>query len=112
MTMQETQRKLEQWGRWQRGQITIGYSSVLGRLRGSTLQSAMISDEDAGRIDSVVAALKKTNYEQYRCIKLSYAQEMSRRAIARELKISHSTVERRIEAAEHWLDVAFDVENI
>jgi len=112
MALRETQDKLEGWGKWMRGGIGLGYGNVLSDLRGGGLPSAPISDDQALRIDRVVAVLKQTNYEQYQCIKLCYEGCMAVRSIAREIKISHQTVTRRIEAAEHWLDVAFEVENI
>jgi DNA-directed RNA polymerase specialized sigma24 family protein len=113
MALRETQEKLRQWGIWQRGGNALGYgSNVLAGLRGSGLPSVPLSDDYALRIDRVLAALKVTDAEQYRCIKLAYVSSLSTRAIGRELDISHRTAQRRVESAEHWLDLAFDIENI
>jgi hypothetical protein len=113
MSLRETQQKLESWGMWLRGGSGLGYgANVLGQMRGGGLPTAPISDEYAGRIDRVIAVLKRTNVEQYRCIKLCYAEQKTNRAIARELGVAPMTVQRRIESGEHWLDMAFEVENV
>ncbi len=112
MAIKETQEMLKQWGMWMRGGNGLGYGNVLGNLRGGGLPTAPISDDHALAIDRVIAVLKKTNVEQYRCIKLSYVQCLSNNAIAREVGVSRMTVQRRIESAEHWLDLAFDIEKV
>ncbi len=113
MSIRETQQKLEQWGMWLRGGVGLGYgANVIGDMRGGGLPSAPICDDHALRIDRVIAVLKCTNVEQYRCIKLSYAEQKSDRAIARDVGASNSAVRRRIIAGEYWLDAAFEIEKI
>lgn len=113
MAIRETQQKLEQWGQWLRGGSGLGYgANVIGAMRGGGLPSAPISDDQALRIDRVIAVLKRTNVEQYRCIKLSYYERMSNRAIGREMEFSPNKVQRCITSAEHWLDAAFELEKI
>lgn len=112
MAIGDVQEKLEQWGRWQSGRLEIGYNSVLGRLRGSTVKSALISDDEALRIDGIMAELKRTNESNYHCVLHTYRDKMGLRAVGRKLDLSFKTVQRRIKAAEHWLNVAFVVEKI
>lgn len=113
MSIRETQQKLEQWGMWLRGGVGLGYgANAIAEMRGGGLPTAPISDDHALRIDRVVAVLKKTNVEQYRCVKLLYAELKSLRAIGEQVGLGAKTVQRRIESAEYWIDAAFEVENI
>lgn len=101
----ETQRKLQQWGAWLRGcSVGLGYGvNVLAKVRGGGVALPPISDDEAMRVDRVLAILKRFNYEQYRCVKLAYAEQKSNRSIGREVGLQHMTVQRRIEAAEEWI---------
>ncbi|MDB6061548.1 MAG: Phage antitermination protein [Verrucomicrobiaceae bacterium] len=109
MALKETQEKLKQWGMWLRGGTGLGYGqNILGTIHGGGLPTAPISDDHAMSIDKAVAVLKQTNYSQYRCIKLSYVDQKSNRAIERETDISYRVVQRLIEAGEQWLDDAFN----
>lgn len=112
MALKETQEKLRQWGLWLYADKGIGYTNVLGALQGGGLPLAPISDDYAMAIDRVVAVLKRTNVEQYSCIKLSYGRRMSNASIARQLGIGRMVVQRRIESAERWIDTAFTIEKV
>lgn len=101
----QTQRILQQWGAWLRGDsMGLGYGvNVLAKVRGGGVPLPPISDEQGSRIDRVVAILKRFNYEQYRCIKLAYVEMKSNRTIGREVSLPARTVQSRIESAEEWI---------
>lgn len=112
MSISVVREKLEQWGVWQRGIPVKGYGSVLGQIRGSTVKSAIITDEQALQIDRVLGVLKQTSQEQFFCVEGAYRYQLGVRAIGKKLGIGHQTVQRRITSAEQWLSVAFELEKI
>ena len=105
MASHQTQQKLQQWGAWLRGgSMGLGYGvNALAKVRGGGVPLPAISDDEAMRIDRVMAILRRFNVEQYRCVKLAYVELQSNRAIGRAVGLQHMAVQRRIEAAEDWI---------
>lgn len=84
---------LYEWGRWaQASGVNLNIKTgVLGRIKGSTVKSASICDDDALAIDAAVSSLKAES-DLYNCAISLYVYNSTYREAARRIKKSHVTI--------------------
>ena len=87
--------QLVRWGEWSRvNSINVGYKlGVLGRIRGSTISSVMISDEEGMMIDKAVSSLKDSE-DLHKTAIFLYVHRMTYRQAAKKIHKSFKTVAR------------------
>jgi len=115
MSIESTEYLLEQWGFWYRSGAGIPrYTSPsLALMRdnvGSTVPTAMITDEQADKVDRAVARLGKRDPEMGDCVWLHFAEKRTYHGIAKRLGIGKSKAAELVRAGVAWVDGALDSE--
>lgn len=115
MSITSTEYMLEQWGYWLRSGAGIPrYTSPsLALVRdnvGSTVPTAVITDDDAEKVDRAVARLGKRDKEMGDCVWLHYAEKRTYHGIAKRLGIGKSKAAELVRAGVAWVDGALDSE--
>lgn len=113
MSIASTEYLLEQWGFWYRSGAGVPrYTSPsLALVRdnvGSTVPSAIITNEDAERVDQAVARLIKRDREMGDCVWLHYGEKRTYHGIAKRLKIGKSKAAELVRSGVAWIDGALD----
>lgn len=113
MSVEEVRKKLVLWGKWlHSGGGSIGYkSSALMLLRanmGGGVPLPPISDDEAMKIDRVLAKIKFHDRDLFRCVRMAYSDGMGNQKIGDALGMARQTVQRRIERAESMLVALFE----
>jgi hypothetical protein len=85
---------LEQWGRRAfEDSEKLGYKpGVLGRIKGSTVKSASISDHDYSTVDKAVSRLKIIDSKMWDVVGYSFVQGRSYVEIQRQMRINKDTI--------------------
>lgn len=85
---------LEQWGkRAFEESERLGYKpGVLGRVKGSTVKSATISDADYARVDRAVSSMRLIDERMWDIAGLSFVQRRTYAEIQREMKMNKDTI--------------------
>lgn len=101
--MIETERELEQWGRWVRsGGVSLGANSIF-RL-GSTVSAATIIDDRGIIIDQAVARLKLQNIDMGTAVQRYYVENLSHASLAERMKTSKNRASCLHRAGVAWVD--------
>lgn len=75
--------------------IGIGYGiGVLGKLKGSTVKSASITDSEYEKVDRIISGLKNDEAVLHDVAGCLYILRMTHRQLSRDLKCSNSTVQQ------------------
>lgn len=103
---------LVEWARWHRtnsGEV-VGYPSrtAFDRLRGSSLPSAMITDDDASAVDAAVARLGARCPDQAQVLREYYLHRRSLAAVARAHATDRRNVARTLACAETAVEWILD----
>ncbi len=99
---------LEQWGRWSQtgGSITLHANSMF--KLGSTIGTAIITDDSAMIIDYLVSQRRLVYPQQARALELYYCARMSDARVGRRMRVSTSTARNARHSGEDWLDGVLD----
>lgn len=112
-SIQDTQELLTEWARWvlSYGYGFLGYPSVQSfrRLAGSSVRSALITDEEASKVDSLVAKLKQRDPEMGKAVISYYLSGCNRAFVARVHGWPAQRTRVLIDAGTAWLDAALDL---
>lgn len=113
MNVETVRKKLVLWGKWlHSGGGSIGYkSSALMLLRanmGGGVPLPPISDDEAMKIDRVLAGIKAHDRDLFRCVRMAYSDGMGNQKIANALGVSKTTVQRWVDRAESMLVALFE----
>lgn len=100
------QDRLAEWARWQSDDAGVGYPTRVGfdRLRGSTVPSARITDEEAAAVDAAVGRLRLRCPDQAQVLVEFYLHRRSLSAIARRTRCDRRAVSGLLRAAENAVD--------
>jgi hypothetical protein len=95
---------LEQWGRWVRTErVTLGGNSMF--KLGSTVPTPMITDDEALRVDGIIARLKHRRPDMGKCLKLYYADGLGcDRKVGKAMRVSTQSARGTRRAAVAWVD--------
>lgn len=115
MSISSTESKLIEWGYWcLSGSNLPRYTSPAFALMrdnvGSTVPTAMITNEEAIKVDRAVARLTKRDGQMGRCIWLHFAEKRTYHGIAKRLGIGRNKASELVKAGVAWIDGALDYE--
>ncbi len=106
---------LTHWGRWSRLERGLPRCKPAMEcvMRGNVAEDSdapmRITDDDALMIDGIVSRLIGKDYEMGKVLSLYYqSHDQSMRAVARQMDIHRSRVERVLSSAEAWIDGVLD----
>lgn len=107
--MRNIQKVLELWGNWSKHKVEteIGYSPIAAGFKGLLPESGammMCTEDDALVIDSCLARLKLKRPDEYELIFDHYVKEISKRAIARRMRLSEGMVRIKLQMAEGFVE--------
>lgn len=108
--MRDIQLVLERWGGWAaEGKSRVGYASTAAGFKGllPSTNGVRLSccDDDGIIIDSAVGQLIKAGKkDEYDLIEKHYIKDISKSAIARDMKCSEGKVRQKIMIAETFID--------
>lgn len=107
--MRNIQMVLERWGNWSKHKIEteVGYSPIAAGFKGLLPDggvNSMCTEGDAMIIDSCLARLKLKRPDEYTLIFDHYVKDMSKRAIARRLRLSEGMIRIKFQMAEGFID--------
>lgn len=110
MSEQNTAWLLAQWALWQREGVGLRLSAkspmaTFARTACETRIVSEICDDDAMRVDAVMARLKKENPEWYKVLVLAFVKDLGPYQIAMRLNITKYFAVKLYEAAYVWVDV-------
>lgn len=113
MSITATEYLLEQWGFWYRSGAGVPrYTSPsLALMRdnvGSTVPTALITNEEAERVDQALARLLKRDRQMGDSVWLFYGEKRTCHGIGRKLGIGKSKAAELIKSGVAWIDGALD----
>ncbi len=110
LSMRDMQEVLSRWGAWSANEgDSVDYSSIAAGFKGllpSTSKSrASCCDDDGIIIDSAVGQLIKVGRkDEYDLIEKHYIKNISKSAIARDMKCSEGKIRQKLMIAETFID--------
>jgi hypothetical protein len=109
MTEQNTAWLLAQWGMWQREGVghRLNYKSPMAAFARTACETRIVSeicDDDAMRVDAVMANLKLHNPTWYKVLVLAFVRGMGHRQVASRLGITRYAAGKLYEEAYCWVD--------
>ena len=115
MSVSDTESRLVEWGYWCRSGAGVPrYTSpAFAMMRdnvGSTVPTAMITDDDAQRVDMAVARLGKRDQQMGDCVWLYFVERRTCHGIGRRLGIGKSKASELVRSGIAWVDGALDFE--
>ncbi|MTC75568.1 antitermination protein [Providencia sp. wls1919] len=108
--MRDIQLVLERWGGWAaEGKSRVGYSPIAAGFKGllPNVNGERLSccDDDGILIDSAVGQLIKAGKkDEYDLIEKHYIKNISKSAIARDMKCSEGKIRQKLMIAETFID--------
>lgn len=101
--MRGTEIELEEWGRWVRaGADSLGANSVF--ILGSTVPTAMITDERAVYIDQVVCRLINRDRTVGCAVKYYYTRNLTDEGLAKKIHTSKTRASYLRRTGVAWID--------
>ena len=112
MTEKNTAWLLAQWALWQREGVGLRMNArsplaAMSKTACGAYVSSEICDDDALRVDRVMAQLKKVNPTWHRVLVWAFVMQWGERTIAARLGITRHAVGRLYEEAYGWVDGFF-----
>ena len=113
MSEQNTAWLLAQWAMWQREGVGLRLSAkrpmvTFARTACGTQIVSEICDDDAMRVDAVMARLKQVNPTWYKVLVLAFVRDMGHRQVASRLGITRYAAGKLYEEAYCWVDGGFN----
>lgn len=112
MTEQNTAWLLAQWALWQREGVGLRLNAkspmaTFARTACEARIASEICDNDAMRVDAVMAKLKQINPTWYKVLVLAFVLDMGHRQVASRLGITRYAAGKIYEEAYGWVDGCF-----
>lgn len=109
MTEQNTAWLLAQWGLWQREGVgqRLNYKSPMATFACGAAElriASEICDDDAMRVDAMMAKLKLHNPTWYKVLVLAVVRDMGHRQVASRLGVTRYAAGKLYEEAYCWVD--------
>lgn len=102
-----TVQRLIDWGKWSKDDgICRSLQGTLGRLKGSTVRSVSINDDEGELIDRMVAKLIRRNRLMGDAVKLYYKFNMNYRSVGYQLHTNKNKAQSLINSGVAWIDAA------
>lgn len=115
MSEKNTALLLAQWALWQRegAGLRLNYKSPMATFSRTADDEeriySEICDDDAMRVDAVMAKLKLHNPTWYKVLVLAFVRDMGHRQVASRLGITRYAAGKLYEEAYCWVDGCIDV---
>ncbi len=100
--LDETRRRLQDWGVWVRsGGVNSGYAAV---QLAAGVGGCTVPDDEALAVDQAVASLKKREPDLGKVVLAYYVRRWDYSMIGLEVKMSREKVRVLLRSAEAWVD--------
>lgn len=116
--MRDIQLVLERWGGWAaEGKSKVGYSSTAAGFSGLFPESERVRlsccDDDGIAIDAAIGKLISVGRkDEFDLINKHYVKDISKSAIARDMKCSEGKIRQKLMIAETFIDACLIMANV